>query len=431
MVPTVERGLRLVDFWSMETAGDRPSMKSTAGLSIWPRNWRAYAESDSTYLRRPSAKIVSKASDDFPEPDSPVNTIIESRGSSRETFFKLCSRAPRITRRSAIVLRAWPRDRPGRRCASSFLVEGVRSDHGGAYRETSCTAAPTGTTGRAAPCEHAAAPPPELRPQQPRGVRPHSGWDPILWVRLFDFRVSREAARSLAGRDIAGTSLQLPHIAAGLDHTRDDRDGHHAEDDAQRQAGTDLGDVDPVLVEGMQEHLDADDHHDRGEAPADVGQPVHQPGQQEVQDPQPEQRESVRGEHEVGVLGEPEDRWDRVDREDQVGDTDRDDHHEHRGDVTSSVEFHGQPRAVVAVAYRPHLPEHAHSETVGVVGLLFLRACDAVPDDLDRRVDEQRAEQVEDFAPRVDRLRPDRDEHAAHDQRQHDADQQHLMLVLL
>jgi hypothetical protein len=41
IVPTVERGLRLVDFWSMETAGDRPSMKSTSGLSIWPRNWRA------------------------------------------------------------------------------------------------------------------------------------------------------------------------------------------------------------------------------------------------------------------------------------------------------------------------------------------------------------------------------------------------------
>jgi hypothetical protein len=32
IVPTVERGLRDVDFWSMETAGDRPSMKSTSGL---------------------------------------------------------------------------------------------------------------------------------------------------------------------------------------------------------------------------------------------------------------------------------------------------------------------------------------------------------------------------------------------------------------
>ena len=41
MVPTVERGFLDVDFWSMLTAGLRPSMKSTSGLSIWPRNWRA------------------------------------------------------------------------------------------------------------------------------------------------------------------------------------------------------------------------------------------------------------------------------------------------------------------------------------------------------------------------------------------------------
>ena len=46
IVPTVDRGLRDVDFWSMETAGESPSMKSTSGLSIWPRNWRAYADSD-------------------------------------------------------------------------------------------------------------------------------------------------------------------------------------------------------------------------------------------------------------------------------------------------------------------------------------------------------------------------------------------------
>jgi hypothetical protein len=41
MVPTVDRGLRDADFWSMEMAGDRPSMKSTSGFCICPRNWRA------------------------------------------------------------------------------------------------------------------------------------------------------------------------------------------------------------------------------------------------------------------------------------------------------------------------------------------------------------------------------------------------------
>ena len=35
------RGFFEVDFWSIDTAGDRPSMKSTSGLSTRPRNIRA------------------------------------------------------------------------------------------------------------------------------------------------------------------------------------------------------------------------------------------------------------------------------------------------------------------------------------------------------------------------------------------------------
>jgi hypothetical protein len=47
-VPTVERGLREVVFWSIEIAGERPSMWSTSGFSIIWRNCLAYADSDST-----------------------------------------------------------------------------------------------------------------------------------------------------------------------------------------------------------------------------------------------------------------------------------------------------------------------------------------------------------------------------------------------
>src|ERR1700689_31102 len=101
MVPPVERGFRLAVFWSIDTAGESPSMKSTSGRSSWPRNCRAYADSDSVYRRWPSAKIVSKARLDLPEPDRPVKTIIASLGSSSETSLRLCSRAPWITRRSA------------------------------------------------------------------------------------------------------------------------------------------------------------------------------------------------------------------------------------------------------------------------------------------------------------------------------------------
>src|SRR5438128_3073184 len=40
--------------------------------------------------------MVSNASDDLPDPDSPVKTISLSRGMDRVTFFRLCSRAPRM-----------------------------------------------------------------------------------------------------------------------------------------------------------------------------------------------------------------------------------------------------------------------------------------------------------------------------------------------
>src|SRR5919199_559105 len=38
--------------------------------------------------------MVSKASEDLPEPESPVTTTSRSRGISTETFLRLCTRAP-------------------------------------------------------------------------------------------------------------------------------------------------------------------------------------------------------------------------------------------------------------------------------------------------------------------------------------------------
>src|SRR6516164_10014039 len=40
--------------------------------------------------------MVSKASEDLPEPESPVKTTSWSRGISTSIFFRLCSRAPRM-----------------------------------------------------------------------------------------------------------------------------------------------------------------------------------------------------------------------------------------------------------------------------------------------------------------------------------------------
>ena len=41
-------GIGAVVFCSIEIAGERPSIRSTSGFSICSRNWRAYADSDST-----------------------------------------------------------------------------------------------------------------------------------------------------------------------------------------------------------------------------------------------------------------------------------------------------------------------------------------------------------------------------------------------
>src|SRR2546423_6816983 len=41
--------------------------------------------------------MVSKASDDFPDPDTPVMTTNLLRGTTTSMFLRLCSRAPRMT----------------------------------------------------------------------------------------------------------------------------------------------------------------------------------------------------------------------------------------------------------------------------------------------------------------------------------------------
>src|SRR5579871_2070814 len=70
--------------------------------------------------------MVSKARDDLPEPDSPVNTMSRSRGRSTDTFCRLCSRAPRTTRRSDIPLD--PTERPAESVRTYVRLPGRGAD---------------------------------------------------------------------------------------------------------------------------------------------------------------------------------------------------------------------------------------------------------------------------------------------------------------
>src|SRR5512139_1582294 len=113
IVPTVERGFEPTVFWSIDTTGERPLTKSTSGFLSWPTKRFANVDIDARRRRCPSAYTVSNASDDLPEPLTPVTTTSLSRGISTSTFFKLFSRAPRIS----IVVRIR---------ASSACVEEIR-----------------------------------------------------------------------------------------------------------------------------------------------------------------------------------------------------------------------------------------------------------------------------------------------------------------
>src|SRR5215831_2190645 len=53
--------------------------------------------------------MVSKASEDLPEPESPVNTTSLSRGISTSMFFRLCSRAPRMVMARKPLVFCWRR----------------------------------------------------------------------------------------------------------------------------------------------------------------------------------------------------------------------------------------------------------------------------------------------------------------------------------
>jgi hypothetical protein len=92
LVPTVERGLRLVRCWSTLTDGMSPEIESTGGFDSQGDT----KPSSSWYWRWPSLLRMSNPRVDLPDPDSPVRTMSWFLGSERLTFFRLCSRAPRM-----------------------------------------------------------------------------------------------------------------------------------------------------------------------------------------------------------------------------------------------------------------------------------------------------------------------------------------------
>jgi hypothetical protein len=96
-VPTVERLLPPIRSWPTTIAADRLLSESTSGGGMLGRKFCTNAVCVSLSSRWDSAAMVPKTSDDLPEPETPVKTVIFFLGMSRETFLRLFSRAPRTS----------------------------------------------------------------------------------------------------------------------------------------------------------------------------------------------------------------------------------------------------------------------------------------------------------------------------------------------
>ncbi len=73
------------------------SIRSTRGRPYLGRYCCTKLGNVSFSSRRLSAAMVSRHNDDFPDPDTPVNTVIFPFGISNDTDFRLFSVAPTMT----------------------------------------------------------------------------------------------------------------------------------------------------------------------------------------------------------------------------------------------------------------------------------------------------------------------------------------------
>ena len=94
MVPTVERAPPRSRRWSTVTTAGRCSIASTAGRESAGRKPRTKAGSVSCSWRRASTAMVSKTSEDLPEPETPVTAVMARLGTAMSRCRRLCSWAP-------------------------------------------------------------------------------------------------------------------------------------------------------------------------------------------------------------------------------------------------------------------------------------------------------------------------------------------------
>ena len=174
----------------------------------------------------------------------------------------------------------------------------------------------------------------------------------------------------------------------------------------------------------LEDQLDADEAEDDRQAVLEVDEAVEQAVDEEEELAQTHQRERRRGEHDVDVVGDAVDGGDGVERKQDVGAADGDHHEQHRGEDAAAVLDREQLVAVVVVGGAKEALGEPDDEVVCLVVALLLGGEEAACGD-----DQDQAEHVEGPREVVDDRHAEEDERGAGEQREDDAEQQHLLLV--
>src|SRR6266508_1491970 len=82
-----------------------------------------------------SVAMVSKTMDDLPEPETPVKMVILRFGMRNDTFFRLFSRAPRISMYSWGIIHSLPALSYGRRASGGTYASSIARDEALLFQE--------------------------------------------------------------------------------------------------------------------------------------------------------------------------------------------------------------------------------------------------------------------------------------------------------
>jgi hypothetical protein len=174
------------------------------------------------------------------------------------------------------------------------------------------------------------------------------------------------------------------------------------------------------------QHLDPDEDQDEGQAEREVLEAVAGALEQREQRAQAEQGEGVGGEDDERVRRDAEDGGDRVDGEDDVGRGHGGDHGQQRRGHPLAVLLDEVGRAAEVLRDRDDLLERPDADVLLRVDVLLLPA---VAGHLDARVEQDRAEDVEDPGEGLHERRARDDEDRAQDEREDDAELQDVLAL--